>query len=161
MSITNDDRNFELRNHKPQSTKNFTEEEIWDHLGGEVGNRETRELNSGDWKGVYSGIKSEFIKRRMEYTQWEDHEYIDDLRTLSRLIDRKELSFITGMLYTKLRIMYPTDFLELCREHSEKRFKYELSQIKRKRKLATEIKKDHKKRELKKMRNWLSNGGTL
>jgi len=161
MSITNDDQKFELRNHKPQSTKNFTEDEIWEHLGGEVGDGETRELNSGDWKGEYSDIKSEFIKRRMKYTQWEDHEYIDDLRTLSRLIDRKELSFTTGMLYTKLRIMYPTDFLELCREHSVKRYKNELSEIERKRKLAAEFKKEQKKRDFEKMRSWLSNGGTL
>jgi len=75
----------------------------------------------------YSEITSEYIRARIAETAWAGRQYIDDLVRLLRFVTLEITTASTARSRSVLQKEYPDDWLELCREHSEERYRQEIA----------------------------------
>lgn len=111
----------------------------------------------------YTQIKSEFIKKKLSETPWENRKYIEDLMFLERAIlnNFENLGVIGSMSLANLRRKNEKEFLEICNELDPKGYK-DIRKQEQKEKNKNEKQKNKEKKELEKIKeNWIKAGGRI
>ena len=117
----------------------------------------------------YTKIKSEFIKKKIKETRFEDRTYIDDLIFLEQVIleeiDPKEIGWLGNMKLHGLKKRYYGEFAEIYMELNSKEWKK--LQERDKKEIVKEILRlqkldEEKERELEEVReDWVGGGGVM
>ncbi len=110
---------------------------------------------------MYTEVKSEYIRRKIETVSWTNHSYVDDLIKLSKFIQRRPNGFAANMLFHQLKQRLPGDYLELLKEHSQEMYEQELEKMKREREDLEAQRREAEESETAMKENWLRAGGTL
>jgi hypothetical protein len=113
--------------------------------------------------GIYTGIKSKFIKEKIKNTKWEDSDYIDDLIKIENLILGKVHGWMTGYLRNHLEDEYPKEFKAIYKELRPKEWETTQKQEKKdKKEMLRECKEleiEYKLEEERNKKDWIKSGG--
>ena len=113
-----------------------------------------------------NNIHSPYLLQKIKETSWKNRNYINDLISLERMIQRGPQGFAGGQIYFLLREKYPVELLELLKEVSPQRYEAELAQQQKavidkasyEEKMAT-AEKQEAEREKEAYANWIALGG--
>lgn len=107
----------------------------------------------------YSEIESHHIRGRVSETRWDDRQYIDDLVVLCRFVAQEPTSAVSARLRGTLVERYPDDWLELCREHSDEKYREQLALREETTRARARVEAGREAEEAEARAEWLKAGG--